>query len=67
MAVHFDFVASDEEADTIFDCIRNEINQSKFSLTFHNETQGYKDWHEERIKFLEELIAKMHNTRESDG
>jgi hypothetical protein len=67
VAVHFDFIVSDEEAQTIMDCIRDEINQSKFSAAFPSETAGYKTWHEERVRYLEGLIAKMHNRRCDDG
>jgi hypothetical protein len=63
MAIHFDFVVSDEEAQTIIDCIRDEINQSKISAAFPVETTGYKAWHEGRVRYLEALIAKMHNHR----
>lgn len=66
MAVHFDFTVSDEEAETIMECIRTEINQSRFSAAFPGETIGYREWHEGRVRFLESLITKMHNRRAGD-
>lgn len=66
MAVHFDFTVSDEEAETIMKCIRAEINQSQFSAAFPNETVGYREWHTNRVLYLEELITKMKNRRADD-
>ena len=66
MTIHFDFVVSDAEAETIMDCIRSEINQSKFSASFPDETDGYREWHTNRVRYLEELIAKMNNYSVTD-
>jgi GTP-binding protein EngB required for normal cell division len=72
--IHFDFVVSDEEAQTIFDCIDEEIENMDTEIyniiVLGNMdmdtaiTQNKKDkikWFGKRIKYLRELKEKMKN------
>lgn len=67
MAVHFDFIVSDEEAETIMECIREEINQHRELLLEVDLSGSHREWYEGRIKYLESLIAKMTNQRIDDA
>lgn len=68
MSVHFDFVVSDEEAETIIDCLRDEINDCRGGLVMActHDDEPYQEWYANRIFFLEALIAKMTNRRVAD-
>ena len=67
MTTHFNFTVSDEEADTIFGCIRDEITKIKDELAYEissNENHWhYTRWYHDRVKFLEDIIQKMKNHR----
>lgn len=72
--IHFDFIVSDEEARTIFECISEEIVNTQEEIismrmarsTNMNTVKHIKkqiEWLEERVKYLENLKAKMGNIR----
>jgi len=64
--IHFNFIVTDEEAETIFRALSDEINDCKVSLLM-GERQlaqpGHVKWYEGRIIYLEELKAKMTNSK----
>jgi len=59
--IHFDFIVSDEEAESIFDFISDEISKSSYELFFGDPIR--KEWHRGRISYLKELRKKMTNTK----
>ena len=72
--IHFDFVVSDEEANTIFECITEEIENTQtelFSVMEATSTdmrivQHIKEEIEllkKRVKYLQELKEKMKNIK----
>ena len=65
--IHFDFIVSDEEADTIFDCIREKITRLKDELAFEIASNKnhwhHTKWFNNHIAFLENIIEKMKNKR----
>lgn len=74
MAIHFDFIVSEEEANTIFECITDVIENEKEEeinlemATSYNESvrkrlKDQVEWSEKRIKYLEDLKSKMKNTK----
>jgi len=62
--IHFDFIVTDEEAETIFDSIQDQIIASTREL-FLGVNLDHKDWHRGRITFLKELKVKMTNSKVS--
>lgn len=60
--IHFDFTVTDQEAETLFDCVRDEIAKSKYGYgRLFDDTQ--RVWHETRVIYLESLISKMKNSK----
>ena len=64
--IHFDFIVTDEEAETILSALSDEIDDCRVSLLM-GERQlaqpGHVKWYEGRITYLEGLKAKMTNTK----
>lgn len=64
--VHFNFVVSEDDADTIFSCIQNSVLNAKerscglHSLSFPWSKQE-KLWFKKHAKYLEKLMSKMKN------
>ena len=66
--LHFDFTVSDEEGQTIFDCINESISRSRI-LFLEAKVSGNVDeekWHRKHIEYLEELRTKLTNERWGD-
>ena len=72
--IHFDFIVSDEEENTIFECISEEIINTKEELinlklarsTNMNTIAHIKNqikWFEKRIEYLQNLKEKMKNIK----
>jgi len=72
--IHFDFYVSDEEANTIFECITDEIyrmEEEKLdwigarsnSVDTCEKIKATIQWFENRISYLQELKSKMKNTK----
>jgi hypothetical protein len=59
--IHFDFIVSDEDAQTIFDAINEHIEEARYEMTFG--LMNNREWYRGRITYLEELKAKMTNTK----
>lgn len=64
--VHFDFIVSDEEAQTIFECITDSIQGIQEDLSRHDPSHPNALWFKEHIAYLKGLAAKMKNTKVSD-
>ena len=62
--VHFDFIVTNDEAETIFSAITDEMRrgEDEILLGVGMNTVQTLDWWESRIKYLKELKAKMKNT-----
>jgi hypothetical protein len=61
MAVHFNFVVTDTEAEIILQCVNNEIVKCigiQKTMTYQTE----KDWTGRHINLLKDILAKMKNT-----
>lgn len=76
--LHFDFWLNDIEGETLFGCIQHEIVDCHKELMLMaggekpdnyppGPVEAYRDWYEERIKFLDKIKEKLHNTREEKG
>ena len=66
--IHFDFIVTDEEAETIFSALSDEIDDCRISLLMRERQLaqlGHIKWYEDRIAYLEGLKAKMTNTKVS--
>lgn len=66
--IHFDFIVSDAEAEDIMGAIHDQIikchsNRIESWGTSGQEDPAKKAWFEGRIRYLEELKAKMTNRR----
>jgi len=59
--IHFDFIITDEEAESLFDSITEQIFNSQYQVFFGEEK--YKDWHRSRIEYLKKLKEKMTNSK----
>ena len=68
--IHFDFIVTDLEGETIFDGIQELINET-LSLemkAINTKDSNLVNWCHERVVFLKELKNKMKNRRiEGDG
>lgn len=65
MAVHFDFILSDVEAETLIDCVTMRI----FECDRYIDDPLYTsegEWFREHQQFLQNLKLKMTNTRIGD-
>jgi hypothetical protein len=58
--IQFDFIVSEEEANTIFGCISEEIERM-FSALIESDNVSNKKWYHGRIEYLNKLKAKMKN------
>ena len=70
--IHFNFIVTEEEANTIFECITDIIEkeieeQIGLSMAISRDESVCKhikaqvDWFEKRIKYLKNLKEKMKN------
>lgn len=60
---HFDFIVEDNEAECILDAVEDQIRISQHELIFGHPNQ--MEWHRARITYMEELKAKMTNSKVS--
>jgi hypothetical protein len=62
--IKFEFEVSDEEGDTLFDLINQEIAscvEGQHAASRYNKET--REWFKSRIVYLNALKDKMHNTR----
>jgi len=61
--VHFDFVVTDEEAETIFDCMNLEIEKcdDEVDVMSKEEAAPNIQWFSDRKGFIDKLKEKMSN------
>jgi hypothetical protein len=65
--IHFDFVVDDIDAENIMGCFQTEINKCNDGIMETYAEIGYcpkaVEVYKSRIRYLKELITKMHNSR----
>lgn len=64
--IHFDFTVSDVDAENILGCIHGEINKCDRSIIkcmVDGDSTEVISAYKSRIRYLNELILKMENTR----
>jgi hypothetical protein len=72
--IHFDFTVTEEEADTIFDAINDQIDycleekadwvgSTSCGDRYKKGIESAIQWYEERIKYLKDLKSKMKNIK----
>jgi hypothetical protein len=57
--IRFDFIVTDEEADTIFDCIQSEIGNVLNLKWDTDPSNAVTKWYDSRIEYLKKLKKKM--------
>ena len=76
--IHFDFVVTDEEANTIFECLSDMIDKTEqerieMSLSTSTDQQTRNHiaaqvaWYERHVRYLRNLTKKMKNCKLSGG
>lgn len=66
--IHFNFIVSDEEAETIFSALSDEIDDCRLNLLMCERQlaqPGHIKWYEGRMTYLEALKEKMTNSKVS--
>lgn len=58
--IKFDFIVSLEEANSIFECITEEIINTRDKICSANKEEA--EWYKRHIIYLEFIKSKMHNT-----
>lgn len=59
--IRFEFTATDAEAETILNCIQEEIvkTHERLQQAMLTEAAGWDTWCESRVQFLENIKAVM--------
>lgn len=64
--IHFDFIVEDVDAETIFNCVYNEIPNCHvhiMDLMIEGNKEVEIEHYRRRIKYIEELLSMMHNSK----
>jgi len=61
--IKFNFTVTDEEAETIFDIIHNEISRCHYRKMLSTTTKEESQWFDKHIEYLTSLKKKMVNER----